>query len=80
VFFLGTSFRKDQNMPNVDIIRAWKDEEYRLSLTDAERAMLPDNPAGLIQLEDEEMKAVLGAHGTHGNCLTVTFPKCCVTA
>jgi mersacidin/lichenicidin family type 2 lantibiotic len=60
-------------MPNIDIIRAWKDEEYRLSLTEAERALLPQNPAGLIELEDEEMKAVMGAGERH----TVTFPKCC---
>jgi mersacidin/lichenicidin family type 2 lantibiotic len=62
-------------MSKVDVIRAWKDEEYRLSLTDEERAQLPDHPAGLIELEDEELKNVLGA-GKH----TVTFPRCCVTA
>ena len=70
-------------MPNIDIIRAWKDEEYRLSLTEEERALLPEHPAGLIELEDEEMNHVLGAGGTHGNCTgycTVTYPKCCVTA
>jgi mersacidin/lichenicidin family type 2 lantibiotic len=69
-------------MPNVDIIRAWKDEEYRLSLTDAERAMLPENPAGLIELEEEELKAVFGAGPgpNHTGYCTVTYPKCCVTA
>jgi mersacidin/lichenicidin family type 2 lantibiotic len=48
----------------VDIIRAWKDEEYRSSLTEAERASLPAHPAGLIELENEEMKAVLGGQAT----------------
>jgi mersacidin/lichenicidin family type 2 lantibiotic len=48
----------------VDIVRAWKDEEYRASLTDAERAALPPNPAGLIELADEDMKAVLGGQAT----------------
>ena len=38
-----------------DIIRAWKDEEYRLSLSDAERALLPDHPSGLITLTDAEL-------------------------
>ncbi len=38
-----------------DIIRAWKDEEYRLSLSDAERALLPDHPAGLIDLGDADL-------------------------
>ncbi len=58
-------------MSKVDVIRAWKDEEYRAGLTDAERALLPPNPAGLIELDDEQMKAVLGA-GTASSC----FPRC----
>ena len=33
----------------MDIIRAWKDEEYRLSLTEEQRALLPDNPAGTLR-------------------------------
>jgi mersacidin/lichenicidin family type 2 lantibiotic len=48
----------------VDIVRAWKDEEYRASLTDEERAQLPEHPAGLIELANEEMKAVLGGQAT----------------
>lgn len=40
-----------------DIIRAWKDEEYRLSLSDAERALLPEHPAGLIDLTDADLDA-----------------------
>jgi len=47
-------------MSHLDIIRAWKDEEYRLSLSDAERALLPGNPAGLIELPDTELGAVAG--------------------
>lgn len=37
-------------MSNIDVIRAWKDAEYRGSLSEAELAMLPDNPAGLVEL------------------------------
>jgi mersacidin/lichenicidin family type 2 lantibiotic len=44
----------------MDIIRAWKDEGYRNSLSEAERAALPPNPAGLIALTDEELGAVAG--------------------
>ena len=44
----------------MDIIRAWKDEEYRNSLSEAERAALPANPAGLIALTDEDLGAVAG--------------------
>jgi mersacidin/lichenicidin family type 2 lantibiotic len=31
---------------NVDVIRAWKDDVYRDSLSAEQRAMLPLNPAG----------------------------------
>jgi mersacidin/lichenicidin family type 2 lantibiotic len=42
------------------IIRAWKDEAFRQSLTEAERALLPANPAGLLELTDEELAGVAG--------------------
>jgi mersacidin/lichenicidin family type 2 lantibiotic len=48
-------------MKNVDVIRAWKNKEYRMSLSDGERAMLPANPAGAIELNDAELAAVGGA-------------------
>jgi mersacidin/lichenicidin family type 2 lantibiotic len=47
-------------MNNKDIIRAWKDEQYRLSLSDAERARLPTNPAGIVELSDSELQSVAG--------------------
>jgi mersacidin/lichenicidin family type 2 lantibiotic len=47
-------------MKNLDIIRAWKDEEYRQRLTEAERAFLPANPAGLIELADTELSLAAG--------------------
>ncbi|WP_459195199.1 mersacidin/lichenicidin family type 2 lantibiotic [Nostoc sp. FACHB-892] len=37
-------------MSSLDIIRAWKDEDYRLSLSDSQRALLPDSPVGLVEL------------------------------
>jgi mersacidin/lichenicidin family type 2 lantibiotic len=43
----------------MDIIRAWKDEEYRLSLTEEQRALLPDNPAGM-ELSDADLEGVAG--------------------
>ena len=42
-------------MSKLDIIRAWKDEEYCLSLSDTQRASLPQNPAGIIELKEEDM-------------------------
>jgi mersacidin/lichenicidin family type 2 lantibiotic len=47
-------------MSKLDIIRAWKDEEYADSLTDTQRAMLPQNPAGVIELSDRDLDAAAG--------------------
>ena len=44
-----------------DVIRAWKDEDFRLGLSAAQRAMLPDNPVGAIELSDEDLTDVAGA-------------------
>jgi len=43
-----------------NVIRAWKDPAYRASLSEAERAQLPDHPAGLIELTDAELEHVSG--------------------
>jgi mersacidin/lichenicidin family type 2 lantibiotic len=43
------------------IARAWKDAEYRESLSAEERASLPNNPAGLVDLTDAELESVRGA-------------------
>ena len=45
------------------IIRAWKDPEYRLSLSEEEQALLPENPAGAIELTDDELETAVGGHG-----------------
>ncbi len=37
------------------IIRAWKDETYYNSLSEAERALLPENPVGTMSLSDQEL-------------------------
>lgn len=47
-------------MSKLDIIRAWKDEEYANSLTDVQRAMLPQNPAGIIELSDQDLDQAAG--------------------
>jgi mersacidin/lichenicidin family type 2 lantibiotic len=47
----------------MDIIRAWKDEEYRLSLTEEQQALLPDNPAGLMELSDAELWGIVAGGG-----------------
>jgi mersacidin/lichenicidin family type 2 lantibiotic len=52
-----------------NIIRAWKDAEYRASLTEAERAQLPEHPAGLVELSDADLDAVTGGL-KHFRCLS----------
>jgi mersacidin/lichenicidin family type 2 lantibiotic len=48
-------------MSSAKIIRAWKDVDYRLSLSEAERAQLPDHPAGLTELTEQELRSEFGA-------------------
>lgn len=42
------------------IIRAWKDREYRESLSAEELARLPENPAGMIELSSLESRGIQG--------------------
>lgn len=42
------------------IIRAWKDPEYRVNLSEEELNTLPEHPAGAIELTDEELDAAVG--------------------
>lgn len=43
-----------------DVVRAWKDEGYRLGLSDEERRNLPENPVGELELTDTDLEAVYG--------------------
>jgi mersacidin/lichenicidin family type 2 lantibiotic len=52
-------------MQNTDIVRAWKDAEFRAGLSPEERALLPENPAGLVELTDEALEDIVGG----GSCL-----------
>jgi mersacidin/lichenicidin family type 2 lantibiotic len=47
-------------MSRIDIVRAWKDPEYRNSLSAAQLAGMPENPAGEITLDDKQLSAVNG--------------------
>lgn len=54
-------------MSALDIVRAWKDAEYRQSLSAEEQALLPEHPAGAIELTDEELLQAAAA-GTGELC------------
>ena len=47
-----------------DITRAWKDENYRQTLSEAELKALPANPAG--ELGESELNEVHGGSGFDG--------------
>ena len=64
-------------MSQLDIVRAWKDEEYCESLTETQRASLPANPAGVIELTDQQLaSAGGGAAEDLITTLTITLPIC----
>jgi len=59
-------------MSHLNIVRAWKDEEYRSSLSEVDRAQLPENPAGSIDTIDgfaQEMM-IAGAGSFECTCLS----------
>ena len=69
---------------SIDIVRAWKDPEYRKSLTLEEQASLPANPVALIPVSEEELSAIGGGRlsdpfvtiGGPSRCGT-QYPECC---
>jgi mersacidin/lichenicidin family type 2 lantibiotic len=70
-------------MSNVDVVRAWKDKGYRASLSPEELAALPPNPAGPIEISDEDLGNVAGGNlpyptvtCTLGDICTSYFASC----
>ncbi len=66
-------------MNTVNLIRAWKDADYRNSLSAAALAALPQHPAGLVELPEEEMAVVAGGRsyftGTCGRVCQILTPQ-----
>jgi|HubBroStandDraft_2_1064218.scaffolds.fasta_scaffold299772_1 mersacidin/lichenicidin family type 2 lantibiotic len=54
----------------IDIVRAWKDPEYRKSLTPTELASLPASPAGVGDLSDDELSRIAGGMIDFGTLTT----------
>jgi mersacidin/lichenicidin family type 2 lantibiotic len=48
-----------------DAVRAWKNEAYRMNLSEEELAQLPESPVGDLELADADLEAVHG--GWDGN-------------
>ncbi len=51
----------------LDIVRAWKDESYRASLSEEQLALLPANPIGEVELSDSDLAGVYGGGGRWGH-------------
>mgnify|MGYP001269080300 CR=1 FL=1 len=59
-----------------NIVRAWKDEAYRQSLSVEEQAMLPANPAGEIELTEADLEAISGASSSNdSNLIKENLPQ-----
>lgn len=58
-------------MSIADIIRAWKDEEYRRSLSPEELTLLPMHPAGQVELSDLELETIHGGGTVLGCVLSI---------
>lgn len=61
-------------MKKIDVVRAWRDEEYRNSLTEEERASLPENPAGAAVVEDSVLKTISGGCGGYAGYSLQCYP------
>jgi mersacidin/lichenicidin family type 2 lantibiotic len=58
-------------MKKVDVIRAWRDAEYRNSLPEDVRSSLPEHPVGFADVNDDLLRGVSGA-ATLRFCTTVS--------
>jgi mersacidin/lichenicidin family type 2 lantibiotic len=53
-------YKEKTIMSPKDIVRAWKDNTFRQSLSEEERALLPTNPAGMVELSDAQLSSAVG--------------------
>ena len=71
-------------MSPTHVIRAWRDPEYRSTLSSEQLDGLPSHPAGLIELSDNQLASAGGlntaAITVNPPCSQWTFhniPRCC---
>jgi mersacidin/lichenicidin family type 2 lantibiotic len=65
-------------MHKIDVVRAWRDEEYRNSLTPEQLASLPESPAGVATVDDTALRSVTGSATTIPRTQCTTFVGSCV--
>jgi len=57
-------------MSKIDVIRAWKDDEYRSALSLDQLAALPANPAGPLEIGDEDLELAGGGASWSPRCIS----------
>ncbi|HEU5381017.1 MAG TPA: mersacidin/lichenicidin family type 2 lantibiotic [Ktedonobacteraceae bacterium] len=63
---------------NINIARAWKDAEYRKTLSAEELALLPENPVGAVELSEDETSDILGGNSGGSNTCCQAISVCSV--
>jgi mersacidin/lichenicidin family type 2 lantibiotic len=70
-------------MNKADDIRTWKDPLYRATLTAEELDQMPVHPAGILDLDDDQLRVISGSAvvtTTAIDCTDFTFAnwrRCC---
>lgn len=57
----------------LDVVRAWRDEEYRNSLSAEELAALPVHPAGTVELADVSLRSIAGGCSSNPDFSTAVY-------
>jgi len=52
--------------PTATVLRAWKDESFRSSLSEEQRAAIPPKPENFEQLTDDQLENAAGGVMTPG--------------
>ncbi len=61
---------------NIDVARAFRDEEYFLSLSSEERASLGEHPSGQIDLNPADLREVAGGVATKSSGVDTCSAAC----
>ena len=64
---------------NIDVARAWRDEDYYMSLTEEERSSLGAHPAGAKTVADDALTSITGGCGGYYGNKTPAVTVCYMT-
>jgi mersacidin/lichenicidin family type 2 lantibiotic len=63
-------------MKKIDVVRAWRDPEYRAGLSEAELAQLPPHPAEAMEVSDEALLGVVAGLRPEGSATSTPTSSC----